>query len=93
MQIVIGTSVIDLLNQRLSAGTRLRQREVLHILPLLGYTIGIVTSRSVQLNLFITDTFEEQNFSCTQTVHLGPGLYYYIIYDAQFVCLIQKKRT
>ncbi|XP_064389022.1 AP2-associated protein kinase 1-like [Halichondria panicea] len=31
MELYTGTSVIDLLNQRLSAGTRLRQREVLHI--------------------------------------------------------------
>ena len=52
------TSMIDLLNQRLSASTRLRRNEVLHIFscvakPLLGYTIGqnssyVVTSRLVQ---------------------------------------------
>ncbi len=72
--------MIDLLNQRLSAGTRLRQREVLHIFSDVAKAVARLhhrTKPTIHRDLkvstvesLITYTLGEQYFDCTQTVHL-----------------------
>ncbi len=70
--------MIDLLNQRLSAGTQLRQREVLHIFSVakavarLHHRTKPPIHRDLKVSTvesLITYTLGEQYFGCTQTVH------------------------
>ena len=66
--------MIDLLNQRLSAGTQLRQREVLHIFSNVSKAVARLHHRTKPIihrdlkvstiEPLITDTFGEQNVVC-----------------------------
>ena len=66
--------MIDLLNQRLSAGTQLRQREVLHIFSNVSKAVARLHHRTKPIihrdlkvstiKPLITDMFGEQNVVC-----------------------------
>ncbi len=66
--------MIDLLNQRLSAGTQLRQREVLHIFSNVSKAVARLHHRTKPIihrdlkvstiEPLITDMFGEQNVVC-----------------------------
>ncbi len=66
--------MIDLLNQRLSAGTQLRQREVLHIFSNVSKAVARLHHRTKPIihrdlkvstiEPLITDVFGEQNVVC-----------------------------